>query len=302
MDADLLVSFLTSAVRVATPLLLAALGETLAERGGVINLGIEGAMLAGALAAAIGSTAGGPWAGTLAAAVTGAMLSLGFGLIAVAAGANQIISGTAITLGAVGATGAIYREVYGSAGVGLSLPTFPVLPIPGLDRIPLLGPALFEQSILTYLGYAAVPALWFLLFRTRWGLALRAAGESVEAAIAAGVRVKRIRIIALVLGGMFAGIAGASLVLAQVGTFAEKMTAGRGFMAVAIVVLGGWRPGRVAGAALFFGAAMALQFLFQSIVSNLPYQLFLMLPYLLTLLVLAGGVGRVRSPAELGRE
>jgi simple sugar transport system permease protein len=302
MDADLLVSFLTSAVRVATPLLLAALGETLAERGGVINLGIEGAMLAGALAAAIGSTAGGPWAGTLAAVTTGAMLSLGFGLIAVAAGANQIISGTAITLGAVGATGAIYREVYGSAGVGLSLPTFPVLPIAGLDRIPLLGPALFEQSILTYLGYAAVPALWFLLFRTRWGLALRAAGESVEAATAAGVRVKRIRIVALVLGGMFAGIAGASLVLAQVGTFAEKMTAGRGFMAVAIVVLGGWRPGRVAGAALFFGAAMALQFLFQSIVLNLPYQLFLMLPYLLTLLVLAGGVGRVRAPAELGRE
>jgi simple sugar transport system permease protein len=302
MDADLLVSFLTSAVRVATPLLLAALGETLAERGGVINLGIEGAMLAGALAAAIGSTAGGPWAGTLAAAVTGAMLSLGFGLIAVAAGANQIISGTAITLGAVGATGAIYREVYGSAGVGLSLPTFPVLAIAGLDRIPLLGPALFEQSILTYLGYAAVPALWFLLFRTRWGLALRAAGESVEAATAAGVRVKRVRIVALVLGGMFASIAGASLVLAQVGTFAEKMTAGRGFMAVAIVVLGGWRPGRVAGAALFFGAAMALQFLFQSIVLNLPYQLFLMLPYLLTLLVLAGGVGRVRSPAELGRE
>jgi len=302
MDGDLLLSFLTSAVRVATPLLLAALGETLAERGGVINLGIEGAMLAGALAAAIGTTAGGPWAGTLAAAAMGAMLSLGFGLIAVGAGANQIISGTAMTLGAVGATGAIYREVYGSAGVGLSLPTFPVIPLPGLHRVPLLGPALFEQSILTYLGYVAVPALWFLLFRTRWGLALRAAGESVQAATAAGVRVKRIRIVALVLGGMFAGIAGASLVLAQVGTFAEKMTAGRGFMAVAIVVLGGWRPGRVAGAALFFGAAMALQFLFQSIVSNLPYQLFLMLPYLLTLLVLAGGVGRVRSPAELGRE
>ncbi|HEY7027732.1 MAG TPA: ABC transporter permease [Gemmatimonadales bacterium] len=301
MDADLLVSFLTSAVRVATPLLLAALGETLAERGGVINLGIEGVMLAGALAAAIGSTAGGPWAGTFASAATGALLSLGFGLIAVAAGANQIITGTAVTLGAVGATGAVYREVYGSGGVGLSLPTFRVVPIPGLDRIPLLGPALFEQSILSYLGYVAVPAIWFLLFRTRWGLALRAAGESVEAATAAGVRVKRVRIIALTLGGMFAGIAGASLVLAQVGTFAEKMTAGRGFMAVAIVVLGGWRPGRVAWAALFFGGAMALQFLFQSMLLNVPYQLFLMLPYLLTLLVLVGAVGRVRSPAELGR-
>jgi general nucleoside transport system permease protein len=302
MDTELLASFLASAVRVATPLLLAALGETLAERGGVINLGIEGAMLAGALAAAIGSTAGGPWAGTFAAAVTGALLSLGFGLIAVVAGANQIITGTAVTLGAVGATGAVYRAVYGSAGVGLSLPTFPVVPIAGLHRIPLLGPALFEQSILSYLGYIAVPAVWYLLFRTRWGLRLRAAGESVEAAKAAGVQVKRTRIIALVLGGIFAGVAGASLVLAQVGTFAEKMTAGRGFMAVAIVVLGGWRPGRVAGAALFFGAAMALQFLFQSLLLKVPYQLFLMLPYLLTLLVLVGAVGRVNSPAELGRE
>jgi simple sugar transport system permease protein len=301
MNYDLLVSFLASAVRVATPLLLAALGETLAERGGVINLGIEGAMLAGALAAAIGSSAGGPWMGTVAAGATGATVSLLFGLIAVAVGANQIITGTAITLGAVGATGAVYRQVFGSAGVGLSLPTFPVIPVPGLNRIPLLGPALFEQSVLSYLGYIAVPLLWFLLFRTRWGLALRAAGESTEAATAAGVRVKRIRIVALVLGGVLAGIAGATLVLAQVGTFAEKMTAGRGFMAVAIVVLGGWRPGRVAGAAFFFGAAMALQFLFQSILLNLPYQLFLMLPYLLTLLVLVGAVGRVKSPAELGR-
>lgn len=301
MDYDLLVSFLAAATRVATPLLLAALGETLAERGGVINLGVEGAMLAGCLAAAVGASAAGPWTGTLCALLAGAALALVFGLIAVGAGANQIIAGTAVTLGAIGLTGALYRDIYGTAGVGLSLPTFPVVPIPLLHRIPVLGPALFEQSVLSYLAYATVPALGFLLFRTRWGLALRAAGESVEAAAAAGVRVNRIRIAAIVIGGGLAGLAGASMVLAQVGTFAEKMTAGRGFIAVAIVVLGGWRPWRVALAAFFFGAAMALQFVFQSVWLGVPYQLFLMFPYVLTLLVLARAVGRVAPPAELGR-
>jgi simple sugar transport system permease protein len=140
-----------------------------------------------------------------------------------------------------------------------------------------------------------------VLFRTAWGLRLRAAGESVENARAAGIHVAGIRITGLLIGGGFAGLAGASLVLAQVGTFAEKMTGGRGFIAIAIVVLGAWHPGRVLGAALFFGAAMALQFLLQSFLIGVPYQVFLMLPYLLTLLVLAGAVGRGRAPADLGR-
>lgn len=301
MDLDLLSSFLASAVRVATPLLLAALGETMAERGGVINLGIEGAMLAGALAAAIGSSAGGVWAGSALAIATGVVVAGGFALVAVRARADQIIAGTAITLGAVGLTGAIYRRAYGAEGVGLSLPTFPVLSVPGLSRLPLVGPALFEQSILTYAAYAAVPMLWWVLFRTRWGLELRAAGESARDSRAAGVRVGRVRTIGVLLGGGLAGLAGASLVLAQVGTFAEKMTAGRGFIAIAIVVLGAWHPVRVLAAALFFGAAMALQFLFQSLGLGIPYQLFLMLPYLLTLAVLAGSRGRAAAPADLGR-
>ena len=300
--ADLLISFLASAVRVATPLLLAALGEMLAERSGVINLGIEGAMLAGALAAAVGATHWGPWPGTAAAIVAGSATAAVFAGIAVGAGANQIIAGTAVTLGAVGLTGSAYRDIYGTAGVGLSLPTFPVLPVPGLSRIPFIGPALFQQTVLTYVAYAAVPLLWVVLFRTRWGLTVRACGESTEAAVAAGVRVRWVRSIAVVVGGAFAGLSGASLVLAQVGTFAEKMTAGRGFMAIAIVVLGGWRPWRIAGAALFFGAAMALQFVFQSVLLGVPYQAFLMLPYILTLIVLAGAVGRAKPPAEMGRD
>lgn len=298
---DLLETFLTAAVRVATPLLLAALGETIAERAGVINLGIEGAMLAGALGAALGATAGGPLLGVAVATAAGLCTSLLFAVVAVRFRANQIITGTAVTLAAVGLTGAIYREAYGAEGVGLSLPTLGVLPVPGLSRIPVLGEALFAQSALTYTAYLLVGCCWWLLYRTSWGLGLRAAGEAAEHARASGIAVARVRTIAVLIGGALAGLAGASLVLAQVGTFAEKMTAGRGFIAIAIVVLGGWHPVRVALAALFFGAAMALQFLFQSFLLGVPYQLFLMLPYLLTLLVLAGAWGRTRAPGDLGR-
>lgn len=301
MDSDLFTAFLAAAVRVATPLLLAALGEMVVERGGVINLGVEGAMLAGALGAALGATAGGPWAGVAAAVLGGLLVAALFGVISVWARADQIITGTAITLGCIGLTGAVYRSAYGPEGVGLSLPTFAVAPFPVLSSIPVIGPALFQQTVLTYAALLAVPLLWWLVFRTRWGLALRAAGESAENARAAGVRVVRVRTLAVLVGGAFAGLAGASLVLAQVGTFAEKMTAGRGFIAIAIVVLGSWMPGRVLGAALFFGAAMALQFLLQSFLLDVPYQLFLMLPYLLTLVVLAGAVRQGRAPADLGK-
>lgn len=298
---ELFESFLAAAVRVATPLLLAALGETLAERAGVINLSIEGAMLAGALGAALGATAGGPWAGVAAAMAGGLLVAAIFAAVAVWLRGDQIITGTAVTLAAVGLTGAIYRGAYGPAGVGLSLPTFAPSVVPVLSELPGVGEAFFAQSVLTYAAYALTALTAWLLYRTRWGLELRAAGEVAEHARAAGVRVTRIRVLAVLFGGATAGLAGASLVLAQVGTFAEKMTAGRGFIAIAIVVLGGWHPGRVAGAALFFGAAMALQFLFQTFLLAVPYQLFLMLPYLLTLLVLAGAWGRTRAPADLGR-
>ncbi len=298
---ELLAGFLAAAVRVATPLLLAATGETLSERGGVINLGIEGSMLAGALAAAIGSSAGGPWSGLAAALIAGATLAAVFALVSVHAGADQIIAGTAITLGAVGLTGAVYRAYYGTAGAGLSIPTLAPVEVPVLAEIPLLGAALFAQPLTTYFAVALVPVTWWYLFRTRGGLALRAAGESADGARAAGVRVRATRTLAVVAGGALAGLAGATLVLAQVGTFSERMTAGRGFIAIAIVVLGRWHPGGVLVAALFFGAATALQFVFQASGTAVPYQLFLMLPYVLALLGLAGAVGRVRAPRDLGR-
>jgi general nucleoside transport system permease protein len=302
MDTEILVAgFLAAAVRVATPLVLAATGETITERSGVINLGLEGTMLAGALAATMGATAWGPWSGVGCAIVAGMLLAAVFALLAVGARADQIITGTAITLAAVGLTGTIYRQAYGFGGAGLSIPTLKSVAIPGLSQIPVLGTALFDQPAPTYLALLSMPLVWWVLFRTRLGLMLRATGEGAAMARAVGVRTRLIRTGATVVGGGFAGLAGASLVLAQVGSFTEGMTAGRGYVAIAIVVLGRWHPGGIALGALLFGAATALQYLLQTLGLDAPYQLFLMLPYLLTLLALAGAVGRVRAPADLGR-
>lgn len=293
--------FLAAAVRVATPLLLAATGETIAQRSGVLNLGLEGMMLTGALAATLGAAAWGPWTGAAAGVLAGMLLAGVFALVTIGARADQIITGTAITLGAIGLTGTLYRKAFGAAGAGLDLPTLQPVLVPGLAELPVAGPSLFAQPAPTYLGLLAVPAVWWFLFRTRAGLALRATGESAEVARASGLRPRLLRAGATVVGGGFAGLAGATLVLAQVGTFAERMTAGRGYVAIAIVVLGRWHPVGVAVASLGFGAAMALQFLFQTLGLGVPYQLFLMLPYALALLALAGVVGRVKAPADLGR-
>ncbi len=302
MDSlPLLESFLAAAVRVATPLLLAAIGETIVQRSGVMNLGLEGIMLTGALAAALGAAAWGPWSGAGVAVVAGMVLAGMFALVAIGARADQVITGTAVTLGAVGLTGTVYRQAFGAAGSGLDLPTLEPFSLPALSALPVAGPALFAQPVPTYIAMLAVPAVWWLLFRTRAGLALRATGEAASVARASGVRTRLVRAAATIAGGGFAGLAGATLVLAQVGTFAERMTAGRGYMALAIVVLGRWHPVGVALASLAFGAAMALQFLFQTSGLDVPYQLFLMLPYALALLALAGVVGRVKAPGDLGK-
>ena len=301
MDEALLSGFLAATVRVSTPLLLAALGETLAERSGVINIGIEGAMLAGALGGAVGAAHGGPAVGLAVAVMAGLLVALLFAAVSLGAGADQIISGTAVSLAAVGLTGVLNRRAFGHGGPGLSLPTFPDVAIPGLSSLPVVGHGLFTQPLVTYGAWLLVPVTWWLLFRTRAGLVLRATGESDTAARAAGIPVRRVQTIAVLAGGALAGLGGGSLVLAQVGTFAEEMTAGRGFIAIAIVVLGRWHPLWVFAAALLFGGATALQFVFQAMGLAVPYQLFLMLPYAMALVALTGGLGRARAPANLGK-
>lgn len=294
-------AFLEAAVRTATPLLFAALGELLVERAGVINLGLEGAMLAGAFAALVAAGTGSVAAGYAAGAGAGAVVGLLMAVFVFRLRTDQIIAGTAVTLLAGGATGTLYRAMYGVEGAALSVPTSGPVAIPVLAAIPVVGPALFAQPIPTYALYVLIPVVAWWLYRTHAGLGLRAIGEAPLAATAAGIHVARAQAGALVAGSALGGLGGATLVLAQAGTFAEGMTAGRGFVAIAIVVLGRWHPLGVTLAALAFGAATALQYVFQAMGWTVPYNLFLAFPYLLTLAALAGVAGRVRAPAALGK-
>jgi general nucleoside transport system permease protein len=298
---DGLGAFLDATIRTATPLALAALGETVVERAGMINIGLEGTIITGAFGAVVAAGVLGVTGAFAASAAAGVLAAVVLGLFVVTLRADQIVAGTALTLLALGLTGLLYRTAFGTTGVALTIPTAGPIPIPVLSSLPVVGRALFAQPVTTYVVYLTVPCLAWWLARTHAGLSLRAVGENPAAATAAGVSPDRVRWLALLFGGALGGLSGGTLVIAQVGTFAEGMSAGRGFIAIAIVALGRWSPLGVAIAALLFGAASALQFLFQSIGWPVPYQLFLALPYLLTLAALAGLAGRHAPPAALGR-
>ena len=294
-------TFLEGTVRTATPLAFAAIGETVAERAGVINIGLEGAIIAGAFGGFVAAGSGSVMAGFVGAAFAGIIVSAIFAFFAIRLRADQIITGTAISLLGLGVTATLYRQLYGASGAALSIPTMGIQSIPFLSSLPIIGKPLFAQPVITYVLYGLVPGVWWWMYKTHAGLGLRAIGEDPRAAVAAGVNAARVQFIATLFGGMLGGIAGGVLVLAQAGSFAEGMSAGRGFIAIAIVVLGRWHPLGVAAAALIFGAASALQYLFQAMGWPLPYQAFLALPYVLTLLGLAGIAGRSIPPASLGR-
>jgi len=294
-------TFLEGTVRTATPLAFAALGETVAERAGVINIGLEGAIIAGAFGGFVAAGSGSVWLGFAGAALAGTVVSALFAFFAIRLRGDQIITGTAISLLSLGLTATLYRQMYGATGAALSTPTMHVAPIPLLSSVPLIGRPLFTQPPITYLLYVLIPAVWWWMYHTHAGLGLRATGEDPRAARAAGVGARSIQFASTLFGGALGGVAGGVLVIAQAGSFAEGMSAGRGFIAIAIVVLGRWHPLGVAAAALVFGAASALQYLFQAMGWSLPYQAFLALPYVLTLLGLAGIAGRAAPPASLGK-
>lgn len=301
--------FLEATVRTATPLGLAALGEAMSQRAGVVNVGLEGIVLAGAFGALVGGypgpLIGGEGSlllGYAAAVAGGTLIAALFALVAVSLRANQIIVGTALTLFAAGLTGTLYRAGYGAGGAALALPVADAVRIPVLASIPMIGPAFFAQPPTTLMLYALLPIGWVVLRRTHAGLAVRAVGEQPEAAIAAGISPRRVRWTVLLVSGALGGLSGATLVLEQSGTFAEGISAGRGFIAIAIVVLARWNPLGVGLAALVFGAASALQYLIQSLGLQVPYQLPLALPYILTLVMLAISGRRARAPAALGRD
>jgi simple sugar transport system permease protein len=297
----MLEGLLASTVAMATPILLAALGELLVEQSGVINIVIDGSMLAGAffaLAAAYfsGSLALGLLAGIAAAVALNALLAL----LVVNLAVNQVVAGTALDILALGLTGVFYRRMFGVTGSAFVVRQLGSLALGPLARIPVVGRSLFDQNALVYLAFAMVPMLSLVMSRTRYGLRLRAAGERPETADALGLGVYRLRWEALLVSGVLTGLSGAFLTLAYAGTFVEGMSAGRGFVALAVVILGRWKAWGCAAASVLFGAAMALQFGLQALGTAAPYQVLLALPYALTLVVLAGFGGQAQAPSALG--
>jgi len=283
-----LVALLLATARLATPLAIAAIGELVAERAGVLNIGIEGMMLAGAFAGfAVGSATGSVALGVAAASLAGVALAALFALFVLGRAADPIVVGTALNVFALGSTGTAYRLLFPPEQA------LPLAPQAG-DLVPGLN-AFVVVALLLSVGVA------FFMLRTRAGLTLRAVGERAEAVHAQGVGVLRVRWSATLFGGACAGAAGSALVFWLSDTFVEGMTSGRGFIALALVLFGGYRPARIVGGALLFGAASALQFRLQATGIEIPYNLLLMAPYVLTLLVLAVFAGRVRPPGDLAR-
>ncbi len=278
-------SALLAILMYATPLVLAALGETVVQKAGVIHIGIEGTMLAGAFFGVMATLAtGSPWVGLGVGVLVGMALALLSGVFALGLSVDQVVVGTAVNLFALGLTRTLFAMRFGASGELLSVPKVPSWQ--GIDVVMVLAVAL------------AASTHW-LLFRTSWGLALRSAGEMPQATEAAGFSVSVIRYAALAFGGATAGLGGAYLSLGIAGSFADNMTAGRGFLAIAMVTFGRWKPGLVLGACLLLGWLDGLQFTFQAKGVELPFQLFLALPYMAALLVLAG-VGRgAHAPAAL---
>jgi ABC-type uncharacterized transport system permease subunit len=273
---------LVGAVRSTASLLFAAQGELLAERSGVINLGTEGCMITGALAAfAVTVTTGNPLLGVVAGALAGALPALLHALLVIKRGTNQLATGLAITFLCLGVTAAA-----GSSYVDRSIEPLDRVPIPGLSDIPFVGPILFNHDALTYAALLLGPLLWVVLYRTRWGLILRATGERPEVTFAYGHSPDRVQLVAVVLGGALAGLGGAQLVLAYTLAWVENITLGRGFVAVAIVIFAAWKPLRATLGAFVFGVAVSLQLRLQATGVEISSFLLGMLPYVLTLLVL----------------
>ncbi len=294
---DVLLTLIGATLRIATPILFGALGEMIIERSGVLNLGIEGTMLLSAFSGFVAAQVSGSlYLGLLAAVLTGLALSMLMGLLAVTFGLNQHVSGLGITLLATGLALFFFRLMYGGATMPPKLTAaFPQL---GLFAGTPLKPV-FSQYGLTYAGLALVPVISWLLFRTSFGLRLRACGENPEAVDTAGVNVYRMRYAALALGGMLMGVGGAFLSLAQVGAFTHGIVNGQGWVAIAIVIFGNWQPRKVLIGALLFGGLTALQLRLQAEGVAVPYELLLALPYLLTILAIAVAGRNASYPAAL---
>ncbi|MEX0350048.1 MAG: ABC transporter permease [Paracoccaceae bacterium] len=282
----------------ATPLLLAAIGELVVEKAGVLNLGVEGMMIIGAICGfSITVETGSTFVGFIAAAIGGALLSLLFVLLTQVALANQVASGLALTLFGLGLS-----ALMGQSYVGVKPPDTPELNIPGISDLPVIGPILFSHDLVLYFGIALIAAVWAVLKYTRVGLILRAVGENHDAAHALGYKVIRIRVLAIMFGGACAGLGGAYISLVRVPQWTEGMTAGIGWIALALVVFASWKPWRVLLGAYLFGGITVLQLNLQAAGVAIPVEYLAMSPYIITILVLVIlSADKSSAPASLGR-
>ncbi|NKX53225.1 ABC transporter permease [Arthrobacter mobilis] len=297
-----LYGLLAGSVTLAVPLIFGSLSGVLCERSGVVNIAIEGQLLFGAFAAAVaGSLARNAFVGLLAAALAGVLVSLVLAVFSIKYIVNQVIVGVVLNVLVSGLTGFLFSTVLSAdAATWNSPPRLPVLPVPFLAEIPVIGPILFRQTVVGYLMYVAVAVIYVGLFYTKWGLRTRAVGEHPKAADTLGVKVNRMRFSNVLLAGVVAGIGGAFFTLVSVSSFGRDMTAGQGYIALAALIFGRWNPVGAFFAALLFGFATNLQYVLSFLGTPVPNQFLAMLPYLVTIFAVAGLVGRTRAPAASG--
>lgn len=296
------ISVLAATVRIATPLLLAALGELVTERAGILNLGVEGTMLMSAFSGFLFTHfSGSLWFGLTMAMATGMSMSLLMVFMAATLKVEQVVTGLSLNLLAVGLSAYLYKATFGEHGGDLpTVDVFQAIEIPLLSSVPYIGEILFSQKGLTYLAFAMVPVVWFMLYRTKYGLEIRCLGENPKVIDTKGLNVAARQYGAVLFGGMMSGLAGAFVTIGTTERFVPEITAGRGWLAIVIVIAGNWRPAWIMVAALVFAFLEALQLQIQGVGVKVPYQVFLALPYVVAIAVMVLNRQRSQEPQHLG--
>ncbi len=298
---DLITSFISSDIRTATPLLIAGLGVVFSARAGIVNIGIEGFMLLGALMGVIGSyLCGSAFVGALFAMAFVMILSSVFAFFTINIKADQTVVGTAINIISMGLTITVNRVMFGTNTVIPQIKVFTPVPIPILSKIPVIGQALFNHPIITYMAFLTVPIAWYIMNKTHYGLKIRAVGENPRACDTVGINVSKLRWSSILISGLMSGLAGAFVSMGQLSFFVENMIAGRGFMVLAVIVFGNYSPLGVMIAALVFGAGDAVMYRLQAANTGIPYQISMLLPYLITIFAVCGFIKKSKPPASSG--